>query len=221
MDPAALNTMMEAQARRHEETLAAVMERMNAMFLAANQRREPVAEPAVAPPKPKVPLRIAWGCQPLRIAWGCLLLRIAAGSTVAGTPPRGAAGHEEGGGGPETCPHCGSFAAGDRGGGPETFSHCSSFAAGDRGGGPETCSHCSFFAAGSTVVRAPPRGATGYEERGRGQETSIPCSNFAAGVDQHAVSRATTRRGADSIASHGPTEASLPSPRFCPGLLGF
>ncbi|XP_058874275.1 uncharacterized protein LOC131725002 [Acipenser ruthenus] len=54
MDPAALNTMMEAQARRHEETLAAVMERMNAMFLAANQRREPVAEPAVAPPKPKV-----------------------------------------------------------------------------------------------------------------------------------------------------------------------
>ncbi|MGH0141915.1 UNVERIFIED_CONTAM: hypothetical protein FKN15_075036 [Acipenser sinensis] len=33
MDPAALNTMMEAQARRHEETLAAVMERMNAMFL--------------------------------------------------------------------------------------------------------------------------------------------------------------------------------------------
>ncbi|XP_058886083.1 zinc finger and SCAN domain-containing protein 29-like [Acipenser ruthenus] len=54
MDPAALNTMMEAQARRHEETLAAVMERMNAMFLAANQRRELVAEPAVAPPKPKV-----------------------------------------------------------------------------------------------------------------------------------------------------------------------
>ncbi|MGH0119093.1 UNVERIFIED_CONTAM: hypothetical protein FKN15_031426 [Acipenser sinensis] len=54
MDPAALNIMMEAQARRHEETLAAVMERMNAMFLAANQRREPVAEPTVAPPKPKV-----------------------------------------------------------------------------------------------------------------------------------------------------------------------
>ncbi|MGH0139050.1 UNVERIFIED_CONTAM: hypothetical protein FKN15_070977 [Acipenser sinensis] len=100
------------------------------------------------------PLHIAWGCQPLRIAWGCLLLRIAAGSTVARTPPRGAAGHEEGGGGQETCSHCSSFAARDRGGGQETCPHCSSFAAGDRGGGPETCSHCSFFAAGSTVVLA-------------------------------------------------------------------
>ncbi|MGH0116492.1 UNVERIFIED_CONTAM: hypothetical protein FKN15_009625 [Acipenser sinensis] len=35
------------------------------------------------------------------------------------------------------------------------------------------------------------------------------------------VERATTGRGADSMASHGPTEASLPSPRLCPGLLGF
>ncbi|MGH0175016.1 UNVERIFIED_CONTAM: hypothetical protein FKN15_069422 [Acipenser sinensis] len=125
------------------------------------------------------------------------------------------------GGGPETCSHCSSFAAGDRGGGPETCSHCSSFAAGDRGGGLETCSHCSFFAAGSTVAGAPQRGATGYEESGRGQETSIPRSNFAAGLDQHAVSRATTGRGADSMASHGPSEASLPSPRLFPGLLGF
>ncbi|MGH0136248.1 UNVERIFIED_CONTAM: hypothetical protein FKN15_060198 [Acipenser sinensis] len=42
-----------------------------------------------------------------------------------------------------------------------------------------------------------------------------------SGLDQHAVSRATTGRGADSIASHGPSEASLPSPRLCPGLLDF
>ncbi|MGH0124873.1 UNVERIFIED_CONTAM: hypothetical protein FKN15_017163 [Acipenser sinensis] len=41
--------------------------------------------------------RIAWGFLLLRIIWGCLLLRIAAGSTVAGTPPRGLASHEEGG----------------------------------------------------------------------------------------------------------------------------
>ena len=155
---------------------------------------------------------------------------------MAGAPERGAAGHEEGGGGLETTFPSSSFAAGvlvagapqegatgyeDRGGGPETCSHCSSFAAGDRGGGPETCSHCSFFAAGSTVVGAPPKGATGYKEGGRGLETTFPSSSFAAGVDQHAVSRATTGRGADSIASHGPTEASLPSPRLCAGLLGF
>ncbi|MGH0131300.1 UNVERIFIED_CONTAM: hypothetical protein FKN15_037373 [Acipenser sinensis] len=96
--------------------------------------------------------------------------------------------------------------AGDRGGGPETCSHCSSFAAGDRGGGPETCSHCSSFAAG---------------DRGGGPETCSHCSSFAVGLDQHALSRATTGRGADSIASHGHTEASLPSPSLCPGLLGF
>ncbi|MGH0185120.1 UNVERIFIED_CONTAM: hypothetical protein FKN15_016967 [Acipenser sinensis] len=106
-------------------------------------------------------------------------------STVAGAPEKGAAGHEEG------------------------------------GGGLETTNPSSSFAAGVTVAGAPQRGATSYKERGRGQETSIPCSNFAAGVDQHAVSRATTGRGADSMASHGPTEASLPSPRLCPGLLGF
>ncbi|MGH0126475.1 UNVERIFIED_CONTAM: hypothetical protein FKN15_028322 [Acipenser sinensis] len=107
------------------------------------------------------------------------------GRTVAGAPERGAAGHEEGGGGLET-----------------TFPS-------------------SSFAAGVLVAGAPQEGATGYEERGRGPETCSHCSSFAAGLDQHAVSRATTGRGADSIASHGPTEASLPSPRLCPGLLDF
>ncbi|MGH0116154.1 UNVERIFIED_CONTAM: hypothetical protein FKN15_074795 [Acipenser sinensis] len=52
-------------------------------------------------------------------------------------------------------------------------------------------------------------------------ELPLPPSFFAAGRDQQAVSRATTGRGADSMANHGPTEASLPSPRLCPGLLGF
>ncbi|MGH0164697.1 UNVERIFIED_CONTAM: hypothetical protein FKN15_069901 [Acipenser sinensis] len=89
------------------------------------------------------------------------------------------------------------------------------------GGGLETTNPSSSFAAGVLVAGAPQEGATGYEERGRGQETSIPRSNFAAGVDQHAVSRATTGRGAESIASHGPSEASLPSPRLCPGMLDF
>ncbi|MGH0169626.1 UNVERIFIED_CONTAM: hypothetical protein FKN15_057249 [Acipenser sinensis] len=67
---------------------------------------------------------------------------------------------------------------------------------------------------------APQRGAAGYEEGG-GRGTTCPRSNFAAGVDQHAVGRATTGRGADSMASHGPSEASLTSPRLCPGLLDF
>ncbi|MGH0137860.1 UNVERIFIED_CONTAM: hypothetical protein FKN15_067978 [Acipenser sinensis] len=94
------------------------------------------------------------------------------------------------------------------------------FAAGAHGGGQETCSHRSTFAVGSTVAAAPPWGAAGYEEGG-GRGTTCPRSFFAAGLDQHAVSRATTGRGADSIASIGPTEASLPSPRLCAGLLGF
>ncbi|MGH0120778.1 UNVERIFIED_CONTAM: hypothetical protein FKN15_027144 [Acipenser sinensis] len=93
-------------------------------------------------------LHIAWGCLLLCIAWGCLLLRIAAGSTVAGTPPRGAAGHEEGGGG------------------LETTNPSSSFAAGDRGGSQETCSHSSTCAAESSVAGAPQGGAAGYEEGG-------------------------------------------------------
>ncbi|MGH0130641.1 UNVERIFIED_CONTAM: hypothetical protein FKN15_045256 [Acipenser sinensis] len=44
--------------------------------------------------------------------------------------------------------------------------------------------------------KAPQRGAAGYEEGG-GRGTTCPRSNFAAGVDQHAVSRATTGRGED------------------------
>ena len=169
---------------------------------------------------------------------------------MAGAPERGAAGHEEGGGGLETTFPSSSFAAGVLvAGAPQEGATGYE----DRGGGPETCSHCSFFAAGSTVVGAPPKGATGYKEGGRGLETTFPSSSFAAGVpvagapqrgaagyeegggrgttcprsffaagrDQHAVSRATTGRGADSIASHGPTEASLPSPRLWPGLLGI
>ncbi|MGH0115282.1 UNVERIFIED_CONTAM: hypothetical protein FKN15_006710 [Acipenser sinensis] len=108
----------------------------------------------------------------------------ARGSTVAGAPERGAAGHEEG------------------------------------GGGLETSNPSSSFAAGVTVAGAPPRGAAGYEEGG-GRGTTCPRSFFAGGRDQQAVSRATTGRGADSMASHGPTEAFLPSPRLCPGLLGF
>ncbi|MGH0155344.1 UNVERIFIED_CONTAM: hypothetical protein FKN15_053699 [Acipenser sinensis] len=70
------------------------------------------------------------------------------------------------------------------------------------------------------VAGAPQRGAAGYEEGG-GRGTTCPRSFFAAGRDQHAVGRATTGRGADSMASHGPSEASLPSPRLCPGLLDF
>ena len=137
---------------------------------------------------------------------------------MAGAPERGAAGHEEGGRGLETTFPSSSFAAGVLvAGAPQEGATGYE----DPGGGPETCSHCSTCAAGSTVVGAPPRGATSYEERGRGQETSIPRSNFAASMDQQAVSRAITGRGADSIASHGPTEASLPSPRLCPGLLDF
>ncbi|MGH0127770.1 UNVERIFIED_CONTAM: hypothetical protein FKN15_044572 [Acipenser sinensis] len=212
------------------------------------------------------------------------------GRTVAGAPKRGAAGHEEGGGGLETTFPSSSFAAGvlvasalqegatgyeESGGGPETCSHCSSFAAGstvaeapqegaagspergaagheeggrglettfpsssfaagvpvagapqrgaagyEEGGGRGTTCPRSFFAAGVTVAGAPQRGAAGYEEGG-GRGTTCPRSNFAAGVDQHAVGRATTGRGADSMASHGPSEASLTSPRLCPGLLGF
>ncbi|MGH0149224.1 UNVERIFIED_CONTAM: hypothetical protein FKN15_014634 [Acipenser sinensis] len=88
------------------------------------------------------------------------------------------------------------------------------------GGGLETTNPSSSFASGVTVAGAPQRGAAGYEEGG-GQGTTCPRSFFAAGRDQQAVSCATTGRGADSIASHGPTEASLPSPRLCPGLLGF
>ncbi|MGH0186755.1 UNVERIFIED_CONTAM: hypothetical protein FKN15_022258 [Acipenser sinensis] len=87
----------------------------------------------------------AWGCLVLHIAWGCLLLRIAAGSTVAGTPPRGAADHEEGGGGLETTNPSSIFAAGDQ----------------------ETCSHCSTCAAGDTVAGAPEEGAASYKEGGR------------------------------------------------------
>ena len=103
---------------------------------------------------------------------------------MAGAPERGAAGHEEGGGGLET-----------------TFPS-------------------SSFAAGVLVAGAPQEGAAGYEEGG-GRGTTCPRSFFAAGRDQHAVGRATTGRGADSMASHGPSEASLTSPRLCPGLLGF
>ena len=90
----------------------------------------------------------------------------------------------------------------------------------EEGGGKETFSRRSTFAAGSTVAGAPQEGAAGYEEGG-GRGTTCPRSNFAAGRDQHAVGRATTGRGADSMASHGPSEASLTSPRLCPGLLGF
>ncbi|MGH0120198.1 UNVERIFIED_CONTAM: hypothetical protein FKN15_006359 [Acipenser sinensis] len=96
-------------------------------------------------------------------------------STVAGAPERGAAGHEEG------------------------------------GGGLETTNPSISFAAGVTVAGAPQRGAAGYEEGG-GRGTTCPRCFFAAGRDQQAVSRATTGRGADSMASHGPTEASLPGP---------
>ncbi|MGH0165121.1 UNVERIFIED_CONTAM: hypothetical protein FKN15_048391 [Acipenser sinensis] len=149
------------------------------------------------------------------------------------------------GGGPETCSHCSSFAAGDRGAasasatarsrgaGAASASRTSTTgstvagapekgAAGheEGGGGLETTNPSSSFAAGVTVAGAPQRGAASYEEGG-GRGTTCPRSFFAAGRDQQAVSRATTGRGADSMASHGPTEASLPSPRLCPGLLGF
>ncbi|MGH0123660.1 UNVERIFIED_CONTAM: hypothetical protein FKN15_006615 [Acipenser sinensis] len=114
-------------------------------------------------------------------------------------------------------------------------SHCSFFAAGvvvagvpqegatgykEGGGGLETTNPSSSFAAGVTVAGAPQRGAAGYKEGG-GRGTTCPRSFFAAGLDQHAVSHATTGRGADSIASHGPTEASLPGPGLRARLLGF
>ncbi|MGH0118922.1 UNVERIFIED_CONTAM: hypothetical protein FKN15_054916 [Acipenser sinensis] len=67
----------------------------------------------------------------------------------------------------------------------------------------------------------PQKGELPGHEEGGGRGTTCPRSFFAAGRDEHAVGRATTGRGADSIASHGPTEASLPSPRLCPALLGF
>ncbi|MGH0140005.1 UNVERIFIED_CONTAM: hypothetical protein FKN15_021685 [Acipenser sinensis] len=192
------------------------------------QQREPAPPqppsewPASAPsplPPPPPPAEGEYLLVPPSLLWeDCLPLPPppAEGRTVAGAPERGATGYEERGSGPETC------------------SHCSSFAAGDRGGGQETCSHRSTFAAGSTVAAAPPWGAAGYEEGG-GQGTTCPRSFSAARTVPHAVGRATTGRGADSMASHGPTEASLPSsmashgpseaslpsPRLCPGLLGF
>ncbi|MGH0165073.1 UNVERIFIED_CONTAM: hypothetical protein FKN15_048323 [Acipenser sinensis] len=136
----------------------------------------------------------------------------ATGSTVAGAPKRGAAGHEEGGGG------------------LGTTNPSSSFAAGDCGGGPETCSHGSSFAAGILVAGAPQEGATGYEEGG-GQGTTCPRSFSAArtvpteGVSLGAVSTsadsmASSSLATGSIAARGPTEVSLPSPRLCSGLLG-
>ncbi|MGH0124303.1 UNVERIFIED_CONTAM: hypothetical protein FKN15_066020 [Acipenser sinensis] len=136
--------------------------------------------------------------------------------TVAGAPERGAAGHEEGGRGLETTFPSSSFAAGV----PVAGAPQRGAAGYEEGGGRGTTCPRSFFAAGVTVAGAPQRGAAGYEEGG-GRGTTCPRSNFAAGVDQHAVGRATTGRGADSMASHGPSEASLTSPRLCPGLLGF
>ncbi|MGH0145357.1 UNVERIFIED_CONTAM: hypothetical protein FKN15_010963 [Acipenser sinensis] len=79
------------------------------------------------------------------------------------------------------------------------------------GRGLETTFPSSSFAAGVPVAGAPQRGAAGYEEGG-GRGTTCLRSFFAAGRDQHAVGRATTGRGADSMAGHGPTEASLPGP---------
>ncbi|MGH0141355.1 UNVERIFIED_CONTAM: hypothetical protein FKN15_073660 [Acipenser sinensis] len=113
------------------------------------------------------------------------LQQLQPGSTVAGTPPRGAAGHEEGGGG------------------LETTNPSSSFAAGDRGGGQETCSHCSTFAAVSIVAGAPPRGAAGFEEVGGGPETTNPSSSFAArdrGRGQESCSHCSTCAAGDTVA---------------------
>ncbi|MGH0146695.1 UNVERIFIED_CONTAM: hypothetical protein FKN15_026291 [Acipenser sinensis] len=130
-------------------------------------------------------LRIAWDCLVLRIAWGCLVLHIAAGCTVAGTPPRGAAGHEKGRGG------------------LETTNPSSSFTAGDHGGGQETCSHCSTFVAGRTVAGAPPRGVAGFEEGGGGPETTNPSSSFAAkdrGGGQETCSHCSTCAAGSTVA---------------------
>ncbi|MGH0174151.1 UNVERIFIED_CONTAM: hypothetical protein FKN15_067427 [Acipenser sinensis] len=48
MDPTAL----EAQERRHQESLTAMMERKHGLFLEANRGREPAVQPAV--PQPRV-----------------------------------------------------------------------------------------------------------------------------------------------------------------------
>ncbi|MGH0152937.1 UNVERIFIED_CONTAM: hypothetical protein FKN15_023899 [Acipenser sinensis] len=158
-------------------------------------------------------LHIAWGCLLLRIAWGCLLLSIAAGSTVVGAPPRGSAGHEEGGGG------------------LETTNPSSSFAAGDCGGGQETCAHCSTFAAGRTVAGAPPRGAADFEEGGRSGDhppSSLSAARTAPAerVSLGAVSTSADRMASSSlatgnIATCGPLEASGSGPGLCAGLLSF
>ncbi|MGH0139314.1 UNVERIFIED_CONTAM: hypothetical protein FKN15_025144 [Acipenser sinensis] len=116
-----------------------------------------------------------------------------AGSTVAGTPPRGAAGHEEGGGGPETANPSSRFAARDRGGGQETYSHCS------------TCP------AGSTVAGTPPRGAAGHEEGGGGPETANPSSRFAArdrGGGQETYSHCSTCPAGSTVAGTPPRGAA-------------
>ncbi|MGH0129110.1 UNVERIFIED_CONTAM: hypothetical protein FKN15_037178 [Acipenser sinensis] len=105
-----------------------------------------------------------------------------------------------------------NFAAGDRGGGPETCSHGSSFAAGvlvarapqegatgyEEGGGQGTTFPRSFSAA-----------------------RTVPTEGVSLGaVSTSADSMASSSLATGSIAAHGPTEVSLPIPRLCSGLLG-
>ena len=54
MDPTALAALLEAQERRHQESLTAMMERMHGLFLEANRGREPAAQPAVPLPRVRV-----------------------------------------------------------------------------------------------------------------------------------------------------------------------
>ncbi|XP_058878657.1 uncharacterized protein LOC131736919 [Acipenser ruthenus] len=54
MDAAALGAILEAQEQRYQEGMAAMKERMHAMFLEANRGRELTAEPTVPLPRIKV-----------------------------------------------------------------------------------------------------------------------------------------------------------------------
>ncbi|XP_058855065.1 zinc finger and SCAN domain-containing protein 29-like [Acipenser ruthenus] len=54
MDPTALAALLEAQERRHQESLTAMMERMHGLFLEANRGREPAVQPAVPLPRVRV-----------------------------------------------------------------------------------------------------------------------------------------------------------------------
>ncbi|MGH0149106.1 UNVERIFIED_CONTAM: hypothetical protein FKN15_014313 [Acipenser sinensis] len=161
--------------------------------------------------------RIAQGCLVLRIAWGCLVLRITAGSTVAGAPPRGAAGFEEWGGGPETCSHCSTCAARDTvAGAPKEG------AAGYKVGGRSGDDPPSSLPADRTTLAGGARLGTINVSADSISAVSWEAAGIVTSCRRMAgVCHPTVSITVDSLTTCGPLEASSSGPGLCAGLLGF